>query len=85
MFAALGASRGAGGRSRVAAALARHDADPKLSAALTLAHARAWKTVEILLAGESFTGHRALAPTRTWSEVAAETWAVYELARRNAA
>src|SRR5204863_5957667 len=54
LFAALGASRGAGGRARVAAALARHAADPKLSAALAHAHARAWKTVEILLAGESF-------------------------------
>jgi hypothetical protein len=54
LFAALGASWGKGGRARVAAALARHAADPRLNAALTRAHTQAWQTVAILLAGESF-------------------------------
>jgi glycosyltransferase involved in cell wall biosynthesis len=34
----------------------------------------------LLAAAEGFAGHRASAPARTWSEVADETWAVYESA-----
>lgn len=35
----------------------------------------------LLEAAESFAGARALTPTRTWSEVAFDTWGVYEAAR----
>jgi glycosyltransferase involved in cell wall biosynthesis len=37
----------------------------------------------LLKAAEAFAAHRAAAPTRTWAEVADETWAVYELALRS--
>ena len=35
----------------------------------------------LLEAAEAFTGKRATRPARTWTEVAAETWAAYEAAR----
>jgi glycosyltransferase involved in cell wall biosynthesis len=37
----------------------------------------------LLTAAAAFGGRRASAPTRTWSDVADETWAVYELAARS--
>jgi glycosyltransferase involved in cell wall biosynthesis len=37
----------------------------------------------LLTAAEAFGGHGASAPRRTWTDVADETWAVYELALRS--
>jgi hypothetical protein len=54
LFAVLGAAQGEGRRARLAEVLTGHAADPTLSAALARAHAQAWQTIEILVAGESF-------------------------------
>ncbi|HYT88099.1 MAG TPA: hypothetical protein VEL76_05220 [Gemmataceae bacterium] len=54
LLAAVYAAHPQDKKAEIAALLARHCSDPRLSAALHRAHARTWKAVEIVLAGESF-------------------------------